>query len=111
MACATNRLMEDGPLARGARGRVRAGRGRLGRACRWLVGVDGPGLAPLSAARVTRWRADNVGFIFQLYNLVPVLTAFENVELPLLLTNLARRRGRENVLTALLVVGLSGRED
>src|SRR5207245_2030990 len=62
-------------------------------------------------SRVTRWRADNVGFIFQLYNLIPVLTAFENVELPLLLTRLSRRKRRENVMTALRVVGLAGRED
>jgi putative ABC transport system ATP-binding protein len=65
----------------------------------------------LSDARLTRWRADNVGFIFQLYNLIPVLTAFENVELPLLLTHLSRRQRREHVMTALRVVGLEGRED
>lgn len=65
----------------------------------------------MSEAQITRWRADNVGFIFQLYNLIPVLTAFENVELPLLLTNLSKRRRRENVMTALRVVGLEGRED
>ena len=57
------------------------------------------------------WRADNVGFIFQLYNLIPVLTAFENVELPLLLTHLSRRQRREHVMTALRVVGLAERED
>jgi putative ABC transport system ATP-binding protein len=64
----------------------------------------------MSESRVTRWRADNVGFIFQLYNLIPVLNAFENVELPLLLTSLSKRRRRENVMTALRVVGLEGRE-
>ncbi len=73
--------------------------------------VHGQEISGLSESRVTRWRADNVGFIFQLYNLIPVLTAFENVELPLLLTHLTRRRRRENVMTALRVVGLAGRED
>ena len=56
------------------------------------------------------WRANNVGFIFQTYNLIPVLTAFENVELPLLLTHLSRRKRRENVMTALRIVGLEKRE-
>jgi putative ABC transport system ATP-binding protein len=75
------------------------------------VSVHGQDLGAMSEARVTRWRADNVGFIFQLYNLIPVLTAFENVELPLLLTHLSRKQRREHVLTALRIVGLSGRED
>jgi putative ABC transport system ATP-binding protein len=75
------------------------------------VVVHGEDLGALSDARLTRWRADNVGFIFQLYNLIPVLTAFENVELPLLLTHLSRRQRREHVMTALRVVGLEGRED
>ena len=73
--------------------------------------VDGEEIGALSESRVTRWRADHVGFIFQLYNLIPVLTAFENVELPLLLTHLSKKRRRENVMTALRVVGLAGRED
>ncbi|MGE3820398.1 MAG: ABC transporter ATP-binding protein [Isosphaeraceae bacterium] len=73
--------------------------------------VHGEDVGSMSERDLTRWRADNVGFIFQLYNLIPVLTAFENVELPLLLTKLGRSRRRENVLTALRVVGLSGRED
>jgi putative ABC transport system ATP-binding protein len=73
--------------------------------------VGGADLAQMSDAQVTRWRANHVGFIFQLYNLIPVLTAFENVELPLLLTRLSRRRRRENVRTALRIVGLEGRED
>jgi putative ABC transport system ATP-binding protein len=83
----------------------------LDRATQGEVIVHGEDLGTLSDARITRWRADNVGFIFQLYNLIPVLTAFENVELPLLLTNLSRRKRRENVMTALRVVGLDGRED
>src|SRR5262249_55204162 len=81
------------------------------RATHGTVLVHGQDLGVLSESRITRWRADNVGFIFQLYNLIPVLTAFENVELPLLLTGLSRRRRRDNVMTALKVVGLAGRED
>ncbi len=64
----------------------------LDRATQGSVVVHDQELGAMSDARVTRWRADNVGFIFQLYNLIPVLTAFENVELPLLLTRLSRRR-------------------
>jgi putative ABC transport system ATP-binding protein len=83
----------------------------LDRATRGSVIVHGQDLGAMSEARLTRWRADHVGFIFQLYNLIPVLTAFENVELPLLLTHLSRRRRREHVQTALRIVGLEGRED
>ena len=75
------------------------------------VVVQGQDIGAMSESQITRWRADHVGFIFQLYNLIPVLTAFENVELPLLLTSLSKRRRRENVMTALRVVGLDGRED
>ena len=75
------------------------------------VTVHGQNLGELSDGEITRWRAENVGFIFQLYNLIPVLTAFENVELPLLLTNLSRKKRRENVMTALRAVSLDGRED
>jgi putative ABC transport system ATP-binding protein len=82
----------------------------LDRATRGKVFVHDQDLGALSEAEITRWRANNVGFIFQTYNLIPVLTAFENVELPLLLTHLSRRKRRENVMTAMRVVGLSGRE-
>ena len=82
----------------------------LDRATTGKVIVHGQDLGELSESQITRWRANNVGFIFQTYNLIPVLTAFENVELPLLLTRLSRRRRRENVMTALRVVGLTGRE-
>ncbi|APW62946.1 ABC transporter ATP-binding protein [Paludisphaera borealis] len=82
----------------------------LDTATRGEVLVHGQNLGRLSEAEITRWRAHNVGFIFQTYNLIPVLTAFENVELPLLLTHLSRRKRRENVMTALRVVGLEGRE-
>ena len=83
----------------------------LDRATTGSVSVHGQELGRMSDSRITRWRADNVGFIFQLYNLIPVLTAFENIELPLLLTKLSKRKRRENVMTALRVVGLDGRED
>jgi putative ABC transport system ATP-binding protein len=75
------------------------------------VVVQGEDLARLSDGQTTRWRADHVGFIFQLYNLIPVMTAQENVELPLLLTKLSRRARRERARTALRIVGLEGRED
>ena len=73
--------------------------------------VHGEDLARMGDGQVTRWRSSNVGFIFQLYNLIPVLTATENVELPLLLTHLSRKQRRANVRTALRIVGLEGRED
>jgi len=82
----------------------------LDRATSGEVIVHGQDLGDLSEAEITRWRANNVGFIFQTYNLIPVLTAFENIELPLLLTHLSRRKRRENVMTALRIVGLTGRE-
>jgi putative ABC transport system ATP-binding protein len=82
----------------------------LDRATHGSVVVHDQDLGELSEAQITRWRANNVGFIFQTYNLIPVLTALENVELPLLLTHLSRRRRRENVMTALRIVGLEGRE-
>ena len=66
-------------------------------------------VSSLSEAQLARWRSRNVGFIFQFYNLIPVLTALENVELPLLLTGLTRRERRERALTALRVVGLADR--
>ncbi len=68
-------------------------------------------VSAMSEAALARWRATNVGFIFQLYNLVPVLTAFENVELPLLLTGLPKARRRKQVELALTVVGLQDRTD
>ena len=83
----------------------------LDRPTQGQVIVQGQDIGVMSESRITRWRADHVGFIFQLYNLIPVLTAFENVELPLLLTNLPKKKRRENVMTALRVVGLESRED
>lgn len=63
----------------------------------------------MSGSKLTQWRARHVGFIFQMYNLIPVLTAFQNVELPLLLTKLSSSDRRKHVETALGVVGLSDR--
>jgi putative ABC transport system ATP-binding protein len=73
--------------------------------------VGGKDISRLSQTELARWRANTVGFIFQLYNLIPVLTAFENVELPLLLTHLSRKDRREHVRTALSIVGLADRMD
>jgi len=71
--------------------------------------VAGTDVARLSESELARWRSRNVGFIFQFYNLIPVLRAVENVELPLLLTSLSKRERRERALTALKVVGLADR--
>ena len=73
--------------------------------------VGGVGITSLGESELADWRAANVGFIFQFYNLIPVLTAFENVELPLLLTNLSRKERREHVETALSLVSLTDRMD
>jgi putative ABC transport system ATP-binding protein len=73
--------------------------------------VGGEDITKLGEADLADWRASNVGFIFQFYNLMPVLNAFENVELPLLLTSLGKRDRRERVETALALVGLSDRMD
>ena len=66
-------------------------------------------LETMNASSLSDWRANNVGFIFQFYNLLPVLTANKNVEIPLLLTNLSGSQRKEHVSTALNVVGLSDR--
>jgi putative ABC transport system ATP-binding protein len=85
-----------------------------------LAGIDRPTrgsirvadteISTLPERALAAWRARHIGFIFQLYNLIPVLTAFENVELPLLLTNLSKKQRRDHVMTALGIVGLSDRE-
>ena len=71
-----------------------------------VAGID---IAQLTEGELAAWRASHVGFIFQFYNLMPVLTAFENVELPLQLTSLPRRERHERVENALALVGLSDR--
>jgi putative ABC transport system ATP-binding protein len=71
--------------------------------------IAGTEIAKLSRSELTRWRAKHVGYIFQLYHLVPVLTAFENVELPLLLSHMSKRERHERVENALSLVALSDR--
>jgi putative ABC transport system ATP-binding protein len=86
-----------------------------------IAGIDQPtsgrvlvgdvNISTVSQTELARWRSHTIGFIFQLYNLIPVLKAFENVELPLLLTKLSRAERRKHVGTALSIVGLSDRVD
>jgi len=73
--------------------------------------VAGLDISTLSEADLADWRASHIGFVFQFYNLMPVLTAFENIELPLLLTRLSRRQRRERVELAPDMVGLTDRMD
>jgi putative ABC transport system ATP-binding protein len=73
--------------------------------------VHGTNIVNLDETALARWRAQHVGFIFQFYNLLPVLTAYENVELPLLLTKLSKKEKREHVESALKLVGLGDRMD
>ena len=73
------------------------------------IEVAGRNIATLSEAELADWRSANVGFIFQFYNLIPVLSAFENVELPLMLTKLMRRQRHERVEMTLAMVGLADR--
>jgi putative ABC transport system ATP-binding protein len=75
------------------------------------ITVGGEDVTAMSRRQLAAWRSNHVGFIFQLYNLLPVLTAYQNVELPLLLTHLSKKERREHVMTALEVVGLSDRAD
>ncbi len=74
-----------------------------------VVEVAGTNIAALSGGQLSRWRADHIGFVFQLYNLLPVLTAERNVDLPLLLTKLSKAERRKRVALALKVVGLADR--
>lgn len=73
--------------------------------------IGGVNIANLSRSKLAAWRADHVGYVFQLYNLVPVLTAYENVELPLLLQDYSRKERHKRVVTALSLVGLGDRHD
>jgi putative ABC transport system ATP-binding protein len=83
----------------------------LDRADAGTITVGGVEISALSEVDLAAWRAAHVGFIFQFYNLIPVLTAFENVELPLVLTDLSRRQRREHVRTVLRLVNLEDRMD
>ena len=74
----------------------------------WVKGVN---VGELSESRLANWRSATIGFIFQFYNLMPVLTAFENLELPLLLTKLSKSQRKRQVETALSIVGLQDRMD
>jgi putative ABC transport system ATP-binding protein len=76
---------------------------------RGSVTVAGDEITHMSGSKLTRWRARHVGFIFQMYNLIPVLTAYQNVELPLLLTKLSKAERRKHVEAALSIVNLSDR--
>ena len=78
---------------------------------RGSITVAGDEITHMSAGKLTEWRARHVGFIFQMYNLIPVLTAYQNVELPLLLTKLSKAERRAHVETALSIVGLTDRMD
>jgi putative ABC transport system ATP-binding protein len=83
--------------------------GGLDRPTSGTIEVAGEAIGNLSEARLARWRARHIGFVFQLYNLLPALTAEKNVELPLLLTPLGKDQRRSHVATALDVVGLAHR--
>ena len=81
----------------------------LDKPTRGAVRVAGAAVSDMSAGQLAPWRARHIGFVFQSFNLLPVLTAFQNVELPLLLTNLSRKERDERVRVALGVVGLEDR--
>ncbi|HZN56286.1 MAG TPA: ABC transporter ATP-binding protein [Candidatus Polarisedimenticolaceae bacterium] len=83
--------------------------GGLDRPTAGVVSVGGVRISDLPDGKLTAWRARHVGFVFQMYNLLPALSAERNVELPLLLTSLSRARRRQQVATALSLVGLSDR--
>ena len=74
-----------------------------------MLVIDGENIADFSRKQLTKWRSQKVGYIFQMYHLIPVLTAFENVELPLLITSLSRAERRAKVEEALNLVGLMDR--
>jgi putative ABC transport system ATP-binding protein len=82
----------------------------IDRPTRGTIKIGDTEISGLSERALAAWRARHIGFIFQLYNLIPVLTAFENVELPLQLTNLTKAQRRDHVMTALNIVGLAERD-
>ena len=82
----------------------------IDRPTRGTIRIGDTEISGLSERALAAWRARHIGFIFQLYNLIPVLTAFENVELPLLLTSLTKAQRRDHVMTALGIVSLADRD-
>ena len=83
----------------------------IDRPTRGSLVIDGVGVHALSRGALARWRSNTIGYVFQLYNLVPVLSAYENVELPLLLHGMSRRERHRRVAAALDVVGIADRRD
>src|SRR5260370_34375688 len=83
----------------------------IDRPTRGAIRIGDTEISSLSERALAAWRARHIGFIFQLYNLIPVLTGFENVELPLLLTRLSKKERRDHVMTALDIVSLRDRAD
>ena len=83
--------------------------GGLDTPSRGSIEVDGDEITQMSSDELTAWRARHVGFVFQMYNLIPVLTGYQNVELPLLLTKLSKSDRRQHVEAALAIVGLADR--
>ncbi|MEC9373688.1 MAG: ABC transporter ATP-binding protein, partial [Planctomycetota bacterium] len=77
----------------------------------WTLVVDGVNIAELSRGKLAAWRSEHIGYVFQLYNLVPVLTAYENVELPLLLHSMSRKARHGRVVEALEMVGIADRAE
>jgi len=73
------------------------------------ININGINIAAMGESQLAKWRASNIGFVFQFYNLIPVLTAYDNVELPLLLTKLSKAERKKHVETALSIVGLADR--
>jgi putative ABC transport system ATP-binding protein len=83
--------------------------GGLDRPSAGAITIGGERIDQLSESKLARWRATEIGFVFQFYNLMPILTAARNVELPLLLTSLSKKQRKEHVATALKIVGLEDR--
>ena len=83
----------------------------IDRPTKGTIKVAGDEITQLSETQLAKWRSRHIGMVFQFYNLIPVLTAFENIELPLLLTKLSKKERREHVETALTIVGLMDRKD
>src|SRR3990172_9670602 len=101
-------LMEPSGTGKTTLGNLIAG---IDRPTKGNITVAGDDLSRLNESQLAKWRARHIGMVFQFYNLIPVLTAFENVELPLLLTSLSKEERKEHVRTALGIVDLLDRKD